>query len=393
MRTISGPQGPRVLLDGKPVLLLSSDNYLGLADHPQVREAAADAAMRYGAGAGAARTASGSMRIHRRLEERVAEFTGSESALVFGSRYLANVGVIPALAGPGEMVLCDAHNHHSSADGCRLARAETFVYHHGDLEHLAWGLAQAEGRASLIVTDGVFGVDGDVAPLAGVVDLAERYDTRLLVDDSHGFATSGPGGRGSSAAAGLEREIDVLVSSLGKGLGSYGAVVGCDRQMARYLAGAAATMSHSTALPPPAVAAAMAALSLLREDPRRVEKLTRNAATLRDALAREGLSAVAATGPIVSLPIVGAKAAATSQRAIERGIFAQHAEDPQGIGHQSRLRLSVMATHTRTELREAARTLATVVPSADRARATQVARLTPAQSAVDGVFDGLARAA
>lgn len=397
MRMISGPQGPRVLLDGKPVLLLSSDNYLGLADHPRVREAAADAAMRYGAGAGAARTASGTMRIHRRLEERLAEFEGSETALLFGSRYLANVGVIPALADAGQVVLCDAHNHPSSADGCRLSRAETFTYRHGDLDHLAWGLEQADGRASLIITDGVFGIDGDAAPLEGIVELANRHDTRVMVDDSHGIATGGPDGRGTVAAAGLEQEIDVLVGSLGKALGSYGAFVGCDRQMARYLTEAARTLSQSTALAPPSVAAAMAALTLLSDEPRRVEKVARNAAVLREALGDEGIPAMAASGPIVSVPVTGTgAAAAAAQRAVEHGVFPQAEAAPGDADHQSRLRLSVMATHTKAELRQAARTLAKAVPAAVRRSpaATQpVTNQAPGAHDVGGVFDGLAEAA
>src|SRR3990170_3681728 len=149
MRMISGPQGPRVLLEGRPVLLLCSNNYLGLADHPRVREAASEAAMRYGAGAGASRLISGTMRIHRRLEERLAEFKGSETALLFGSGYLANTGVVQALARKGQVVFSDELNHASIVDGCRLAGAETFVYRHADAEHLAWGLEQADGRGAL----------------------------------------------------------------------------------------------------------------------------------------------------------------------------------------------------------------------------------------------------
>jgi 7-keto-8-aminopelargonate synthetase-like enzyme len=216
MRMISGPQGPRVLLDGRPVLLLCSNNYLGLADHPRVREAAAEAAMRYGAGAGASRLVSGNMRIHRRLEERLADFKGYRSALLFGSGFLANTGVVQALAKPGEVVFSDALNHASIVDGCRLAGAETFVYDHGDVDHLAWGLREAEGRGSLVVTDGVFSMDGDVAPLTEIVELARRFDARVMVDDAHGTGTIGPNGRGSVAAAGLEDEVDVLVGTLGK---------------------------------------------------------------------------------------------------------------------------------------------------------------------------------
>src|SRR3954466_7823801 len=161
MRMISGPQGPRVLLDGKPVLLLCSNNYLGLADHPRVREAAAEAAMRYGAGAGASRLVSGNMTIHRRLEEQLAAFKGSDACVLFGSGYLANTGLISALAREGDVVFSDALNHASIVAGCRLSKAETFVYRHSDMEHLEWGLAEAGGRGSLIVTDGVFSMDGD----------------------------------------------------------------------------------------------------------------------------------------------------------------------------------------------------------------------------------------
>jgi len=390
MRMVSGPQGPRVLLDGKPVLMLASDNYLGLADHPRVREAAAEAAMRYGAGAGAARTASGTMRIHRRLEERLTAFGVGEAALLFGSRYLVNVGVIPALAGEGQVVVCDSHSHASIEDGCRLSRAETFVYRHGDLDHLAWGLERAEGRASLIVTDGVFGIDGDAAPLAGIVELADRHDTRVMVDDSHGIAATGPGGRGSGAAAGVEHEIDILVGSLGKSLGSYGAYVSCDRKMARFLTNAASTLSASTALPPPSVAAAMAALELLCGEPRRIEKVGRNAAVLREALAGAGMPAIPGVAAIVSVSLAGDGAAgAASQRAVERGVLIEAEAAPGDAAGQSRLRLAVMATHTKAELRQAARTLADCVPSAARRAPTQPVAVRDA----GGVFDGLAQAA
>ncbi|HXS46424.1 MAG TPA: aminotransferase class I/II-fold pyridoxal phosphate-dependent enzyme, partial [Solirubrobacterales bacterium] len=225
LRLIESPQGPRISLDGHQVLLLCSNNYLGLADHPQVREAAAEAAMRWGAGAGASRLISGNMVPHRLLEERLAAFKGYEAALLFGSGYLANVGAISTLARSGEVVFSDELNHASIVDGCRLARAETFVYRHGDVEHLAWGLREADGRGALIVTDGVFSMDGDVAPLAELASLARRHGCRLMVDEAHATGALGPGGRGSVAAAALGEEVDLLVGTLGKALGSYGAYV------------------------------------------------------------------------------------------------------------------------------------------------------------------------
>src|SRR3954471_22280126 len=225
MRMVSGPQGPRVILDGKPVLLLCSNNYLGLADHPRVREAAADAALRWGAGAGASRLVSGTMTIHRHLEQALAGFKGTETALLYGSGYMANVGVLGALAGEGDVVFSDELNHASLIDGCRLARAETVVYRHADVEHLAWCLDQAKGRGAVIATDSVFSMDGDVAPLAEIAELARRHGARTVIDEAHGTGCVGPGGRGAAAAAGLEGAFDVIVGTLGKALGSYGAYV------------------------------------------------------------------------------------------------------------------------------------------------------------------------
>jgi glycine C-acetyltransferase/8-amino-7-oxononanoate synthase len=358
MRLISGPQGPRVVLDGKPVLLLCSNNYLGLADHPRVREAAADAAMRWGVGAGASRLVSGTMTIHRRLEERLAEFKRAEAALLFGSGYLANIGVIGALAGPGDVVLSDELNHASIVDGCRLSRAQTFVYDHCDLDHLEHGLREAGGRGAVIVTDSVFSMDGDVAPLEGIVELARRYDCRVVVDEAHGTGCLGPDGRGAVADAGLEGEIDVIVGTLGKALGSYGAFAACSAQLATFLTNTARPFIFSTAPPPPAVAGALAALELLVEQPRRAEKLQANADALRDELAREGFEVAGSTTQIVPL-IVGDAGLAmrVCEAAIERGVFAQAIRPPTVPDGTSRLRLAVMASHTRAELREAAQSL------------------------------------
>jgi 8-amino-7-oxononanoate synthase len=373
LRMVSGPQGARVLLDGKPVLLLCSNNYLGLADHPRVREAAADAAMRWGAGAGASRLVSGNMTCHRRLEEQLARFKGYETALLFGSGYLANSGVISALAGEGDVVFSDELNHASIVDGCRLARADTFVYDHCDLDHLEWGLSEAGGRGALIVTDSVFSMDGDIAPLPEIVELAERYDARVMVDEAHGTGCLGPGGRGAVADAGLEDEVDVLVGTLGKALGSYGAYVCCDREMAEFLVNRARTLIFSTALPPPAVAGAMAALELLVEQPDRVHKLQRNAAALRDALADEGVATESET-QIVPLVVGHAgDAMAACERALEKGVFAQAIRPPTVPDGTSRLRLAVMASHTEAELRRAAGVLASTL----RAGATPLAAPAP----------------
>ncbi len=358
MRLVSGPQGPRVVLDGKPVLLLCSNNYLGLADHPRVREAAADAAMRWGVGAGASRLVSGTMTVHRRLEEALTAFKGRDAALLFGSGYLANTGVISALAGRGEVVFSDELNHASIIDGCRLARAETVVYRHNDVEHLAWCVQQAGNRASVVVTDSVFSMDGDIAPLAEIVEVAQRHRVRTVVDEAHGTGCVGPGGRGAVADAGVDQEVDVVVGTLGKALGAYGAFAACDAEMARFLTNTARPLIFSTAPPPPAIAGALAALELLIEQPRMVEKLQANADVLRTELAAEGFEVAGSTTQIVPLIVGDATLAMrVCEAAIERGVFAQAIRPPTVPEGTSRLRLALMASHTKSELREAARVL------------------------------------
>jgi 8-amino-7-oxononanoate synthase len=356
LRLIGGAQGPRVLLDGRSVLLLCSNNYLGLADHPRVREAAAEAALLWGAGAGASRLISGNMEPHRLLEERLAAFKGYEAALLFGSGYLANIGAISALTGRGEVVFSDELNHASIVDGCRLSRAETFVYRHGDTEHLAWGLREARGRGSLIVTDGVFSMDGDVAPLGELVVLARRHGCRLMVDEAHATGAIGPGGRGSVAAAGLRGEVDLVVGTLGKALGSYGAYVCTSTELTEYLLNTARSFIFSTAPPPPVLAAALAALEILEAEPGRPQRLRSNAATLREALAAERLPVGGSKTQIVPLEVgEAARTMELCERLLERGVFAQGIRPPTVPAGSSRLRFSVMATHQPDELRWAAR--------------------------------------
>jgi 7-keto-8-aminopelargonate synthetase-like enzyme len=267
--------------------------------------------------------------------------------------------VIASLARPGDVVFSDQLNHASIIDGCRLSRAEVFVYDHCDLEHLAWGIEQAEGRGALIVTDSVFSMDGDVAPLEGIVELAAHHRLRVMVDEAHGTGAVGPGGRGAVAEAGLEDEVDVIVGTLGKALGSYGAFAACDRSMARYLVNAARTFIFSTALPPPAVAGALAALELLEERPRRVQKLAANASALRDELAREGFDVRASGTQIVPLVIGDPNLAVRiCEAGLSGGVFAQAIRPPTVPPNTSRLRLAVMASHREAELRAAARTIA-----------------------------------
>jgi len=355
LRLIEGAQGPTVTLDGRPVLLLCSNNYLGLADRAEVREAAAEAALRWGAGAGASRLISGTMEPHRGLEERLADFKGSEAALLFGSGYLANTGVIAALAGRGEVVFSDELNHASIVDGCRLSRAETVVYRHSDVEHLGWCLEQAGGRASLIVTDGVFSMDGDVAPLPQLLELARRHGARLMVDEAHATGAIGPGGRGSVAAAGLSGEVDVVVGTLGKALGSYGAYACASAETVEFLVNTARPFIFSTAPPPSAAGAALAALEILEAEPELVERLQANAETLRCALAVHGFDVGSSTTQVVPLEVGEAETTMElCERALLRGVFAQGIRPPTVPEGSCRLRFTVMATHRREELVQAA---------------------------------------
>jgi glycine C-acetyltransferase/8-amino-7-oxononanoate synthase len=359
-RLVEGMQGPQVLLDGEPVLLLCSNNYLGLAAHPQVRQAAAEAALTLGAGSGASRLISGTMTIHGQLERRLAEFEGTDACMLFGSGYLANMGVIGALAGRGDLVFSDQLNHASIVDGCRLSRAQVCVYRHLDLEHLEAELVARRGAGGrrLIVTDSVFSMDGDIAPLPELVELARHHEAQIVVDEAHAIGAIGPGGRGVLAAAGLEGEVDAIVGTLGKALGSYGAYVCGSARMVRYLLNVARSLIFSTAPPPPAVAAALAALELLQGEPGVTEDLRLAASALRRSLRSEGFPVQ--EGEMHIVPLVAREesaAMALCEAALNRGVFAQAIRPPTVPAGTSRLRLTAMATHTPEQMRAAARSL------------------------------------
>lgn len=359
LRIIESAQGPRVVLDGSEVLLLCSNDYLGLAGHPDVRAAAAEAAERWGAGAGASRLVSGNMALHRELEEELAEFKGYEACLVLGSGFLANTGVIPALAGPGDVIFSDALNHASIVDGCRQSRAETVVYPHGDLGTLERGLERVRGRRALVVTDAVFSMDGDLAPLEGIVELADRFDARVLVDEAHATGVVGPEGRGLVRALGLELHVDVVIGTLSKALGSYGAFVCCRRPMADLLVNRVRTLIFSTALPPPSVAAALQAVRMVRDQPALVERLWSNARLLRRELCAHGFAVADGLMPIVPL-IIGQpdRAMAVCEAALQRGVFAQAIRPPTVPVGTSRLRVVATAAHSEDDLRQSAAALA-----------------------------------
>jgi len=356
MRLLDGVQAPRMLVEGREVLLFAGSNYLDLAGHPAVTEAAARAARDYGCAAGGSRLINGNLSIHERLEEELAAFLGTESALVFSTGYMANAGVIPSLVGPGDAVVSDALVHASLIDGCRLARAAVYVFAHGDADALDARLAEvrAAHRRVLVVLDGVYSMDGDVAPLDRLVPIAKRHGAVLLLDDAHGIGTLGANGRGSAEqlGVGLDREgVDVLVGTLGKALGSFGAFVAGPASLRELLVNVARPFIFSCALAPPQVEAARAALRLLATEPWRRAQLQANAARLRNRLATHGISTAPSTTQIV--PVVlgeNAAAMATCERLLERGFYAQGIRWPSVPEGTARLRITPMATHLGAEI-------------------------------------------
>lgn len=353
MRVIEGAQGPRMRVDGRDVLLFAGSNYLDLAQHPEVVEAAARAARDHGTAAGGSRLITGNLAVHEALEEELAGFLGSEAALVFSTGYMANVGVIPALVGKGDVIISDALNHASIIDGCRLSQADTRVFPHGDLDALAGLLAKADSsfRRILVVIDGVYSMDGDVAPLAEVTALARQHGAMTLLDDAHGTGCLGAAGRGSAELCKAGNGVDVLMGTLGKSLGSFGAFIAGSAALRELLVNTARSFIFSCALAPPAVEAARAALRLVQREPWRREQLQANAVRLRDGLAEHGLSTAPSTTHIVPV-ILGdnARTMAVCERLLERGFYAQGIRHPSVPEGTARLRITPMATHKETDI-------------------------------------------
>ncbi|CAG0977536.1 glycine C-acetyltransferase [Geobacteraceae bacterium] len=362
MRCIAGSQGSRVVVDGKEALLLCSNNYLGLADHPRLAEAAIRAVERYGTGSGASRLVSGTMELHEALEERLARFKGTEAALVFNSGYAANSGIIPALAGKGDLVFSDRLNHASIVDGCLLSRATMVRYPHNDMAALRRLLERHEtaGRR-LIVTDGVFSMDGDMAPLRELAALKREFGALLMVDDAHGTGVLGATGRGSAELQGVMTEIDIHMGTLGKALGSFGAYAAASGEIVDYLANRARSFIFSTSLPPAVLAASLAAIDLIDspEGAALRQRLKRNTAFFRDSLGAAGFDTMGSETQIVPLFVGRAEQTMTfTSRLLEEGVFAQGIRPPTVPAGTCRLRCTLMATHGEEDLARAAELIA-----------------------------------
>jgi 8-amino-7-oxononanoate synthase len=353
MRVLEGAQAPRMVVDGREVLLFAGSNYLDLAHHPEVVEAAARAARDHGCAAGGSRLITGNLALHEALEAELADFLGTEAALAFATGYMANVGVIPALAGKGDLVVSDALAHASIIDGCRLARADVRVFPHSDPDGLEAVLAEEapRHRRTLVVIDGVYSMDGDVAPLPALVESAKRHGAMVLLDDAHATGTLGKRGRGTAELLGVEDSIDVFVGTLGKSLGSFGAFVAGSHALRELLVNAARSFIFSCALAPPPVEAARAALRCVRAEPWRRERLQANAARLRERLAGHGIATEPSTTQIVPVVLgTNERTMAVCERLLERGFYAQGIRHPSVPEGTARLRITPMATHEPDEI-------------------------------------------
>jgi glycine C-acetyltransferase len=353
MRVLDGLQGPRMSVDGREVLLFASSNYLDLARHPEVVEAAQRATRDWGCAAGGSRLITGNLAIHEALEAELAQFFGREAALAFSTGYMANVGVIPALVGAGDVLVSDELNHASIIDGARLARAEVAVFRHGDVDSFAETLLRAREKARriLVAVDGVYSMDGDVAPVAEIVKRAHEADAMVLLDDAHGTGILGGRGRGTAEAAGVLGEVDILMGTLGKSIGSFGAFVVGNARLRDLLVNTARSFIFSCALAPAQIEAARVSLRLIDEEPWRRQRLAANCDRLRRRLANAGISTAPSTTHI--LPVVLGENERTMnvcEDLLERGYYAQGIRHPSVPRGSARLRITPMATHDESEI-------------------------------------------
>ena len=361
---MSAPTGT-INLDGRDVVMLGSNNYLGLSTHPKVIDAAVEATKVYGTGASGSRLISGNNTIYETLENNLAKTKGTEAALVFSSGYAANTSIIPVLAGEDDLILSDTLNHASIIDGCRLSRATKKVYRHCDVEHLTTLLSESTGfRRRLIVTDGVFSMDGDIAPLQDIYTVAENYDAMLLVDDAHGFGVLGKDGSGTVAHCGLEGKDIIQMGTLSKAIGGLGGYVAGSRALVELLINRARGFIFTTGLPPATLAAANAALNVMRSSSKLRKRLLEHADTVKKALTKMGYTLLPSQTQIIPV-VIGDPQLATNiaQALLAEDVFAPAIRPPAVPVGTSRLRVTVMATHTDRDIEHALRGFENVISS------------------------------
>lgn len=355
LRTVKSAPTGRINLDGRDVVLLGSNNYLGLSTHPQLIAAAVEAMRTYGTGASGSRLISGNSELYTTLEANLAKAKGTEAALVFSSGYAANTSIIPVLAGEDDLILSDVLNHASIIDGCRLSRAAKKVYRHCDVEHLKVLMEESTGfRRCLIITDSVFSMEGDIAPLPDICDIAAQHDAMVLVDDAHGFGILGKNGGGTVEHFGLEGKGIIQMGTLSKAVGGVGGYIAGSHALIELLINRARGFIFTTGLPPATLAAANAALNVIRSEPELRERLLSHAKYLKTALTDLGYTLLPSETQI--LPIVlGSPQQATSfaDALLAEGVFAPAIRPPAVPAGTSRLRITVMATHTEAEIQQA----------------------------------------
>ena len=356
-RVLQSAAGARVRMDGRDIIQLSSNNYLGLTTHPKVVSAARRAIEEFGAGPGAVRTIAGTMSLHLELETRLARFKSTEAALVFQSGYTANVGVVSTLMQEGDLIVSDELNHASIIDGCRLCKADRAVYRHLDYDHLRQILADARRKTTgkiLVVADGVFSMDGDVSDLKAIRSLGREFDAITMVDDAHATGVMGKNGRGTVDHFGLKDDWDIQIGTMSKAFGVMGGYVCCPRPLVEFYTHKARPFLFSSSHPPAVIAACIAAVDVMETETELHARLWDNTRFFKDGLRRLGFNTGSSVTPITPVIIgSGAKAARFSDDLFERGVFAQGIFFPMVAEEKSRVRTIVMATHSRADLDEA----------------------------------------
>jgi len=355
LRTLESSPTPHAILDGKKVLLFSSNNTLGLSNHPKVIEAAVQATRDYGTGGTASRLISGNLKLYNILEEKIAHLKGAEAAVVFSSGYAANLGTIQALVKRGDLLLIDKLNHASIIDGCRLSGAHLRTYRHKNMELLKSHLEKSDStRRTLIITDGIFSMDGDLAPLPEIVALAKKYHAMVMIDDAHATGVLGERGEGTVHHFKLDDEEVVQMGTLSKAIGSLGGFVVGSKELIEFLVNEARSLIYSTALPPSVLAASIAALTVLEEELEILQNFWKKINFFKENLQRMGYDLMGSQTHILPIRIGGHEEATQFARAIfEEGLFAPAIRPPTVPKGTSRIRLTLMATHTQEDLEEA----------------------------------------
>ncbi len=354
IRTLESPQGAWLNIEGRKVLNLCSNNYLGFANEHRLKEAAKKAVDEWGVGPGAVRTIAGTLKIHEELEKALADFKKVEATLFFQTGFITNQAVIPTLIGEGDAVFSDELNHASIIDGIRLTKAKRYIYKHGDVDDLKAKLEEASKenfRRKLIVTDGVFSMDGDLAPLPEIVELAEKYDAMVMVDDAHGEGVLGEAGRGIVDHFKLHGRVDIEVGTLYKAFGVVGGYVAGKRELLEYLKQKSRPFLFSSPLSPADTAAALEAVKILLESGERVERLWENAEYFKKKMKDLGFDTGNSQTPITPVMLYDAKLASEfSKRLFEEGVFAQAIGYPTVPKGKARIRVMISAVHTKEDL-------------------------------------------